>query len=255
VKYYVLSDVHGYYEEMVSALENAGFFNETEPYKVILCGDMMDRGQSALKVQEFFMELLRKDALIFIGGNHEELFLSLVDALENDDGEGEFDVPRHHKANGTWNTMLQLSGMDYVSATLQSRRLLIKIKNTPFYRRLIPASVNYYETKNYVFTHGYVPCGENGEKAESFRTATDEEWSEAKWANGMKKACIENVTLENKTVVCGHVSASFGHVKISDSKHEVFTPFYHKGIIALDGCSAVSGIANCIVIEDDDINI
>ena len=53
MKYYVLSDVHGYYDEMISALENAGFFKETEPHKVILCGDMMDRGQGALKVQEF----------------------------------------------------------------------------------------------------------------------------------------------------------------------------------------------------------
>ena len=53
MKYYVVSDVHGFYTPMVSALREAGFFTDTEANKLIVCGDILDRGTEAVKVQEF----------------------------------------------------------------------------------------------------------------------------------------------------------------------------------------------------------
>ncbi len=50
VKYYVMSDTHGFYYETVKALKENGFFNDSEPHKLILCGDMMDRGREAVKL-------------------------------------------------------------------------------------------------------------------------------------------------------------------------------------------------------------
>ena len=71
-----------------------------------------------------------------------------------------------------------------------------------------------------------------------------------------------------KTVICGHRSASYGHdefekpvptgkgkvTRSAGSKGNVeeshFRPFYGDGLIAIDACTVLSGVTNCIVIED-----
>lgn len=47
MRYYVVSDIHGYYTQMKSALEKAGFFSDTTPHKLIMLGDLFDRGHEA----------------------------------------------------------------------------------------------------------------------------------------------------------------------------------------------------------------
>ena len=42
MRYYVLSDPHGFYTEMVQALYNKGFFSDKSPRKLIICGDILD---------------------------------------------------------------------------------------------------------------------------------------------------------------------------------------------------------------------
>lgn len=44
MKYYVTADVHGFYSILHDALEEAGFFTETQPHKLIILGDLFDRG-------------------------------------------------------------------------------------------------------------------------------------------------------------------------------------------------------------------
>lgn len=44
---HVVSDVHGYYTQMKSALEKAGFFSDDAPHKLIMLGDIFDRGHEA----------------------------------------------------------------------------------------------------------------------------------------------------------------------------------------------------------------
>ena len=44
MKYYVTADVHGYFTELKTALAVQGFFEDTEPHKLVICGDLYDRG-------------------------------------------------------------------------------------------------------------------------------------------------------------------------------------------------------------------
>ena len=44
MKYYVTADVHGYFTELKTALAEQGFFEDTEPHKLVICGDLYDRG-------------------------------------------------------------------------------------------------------------------------------------------------------------------------------------------------------------------
>lgn len=78
VKYYVAADVHGFYTLFREALENAGFFKETEPHKLIILGDLFDRGQEAKEMQEFILKLLDEEQVILVRGNHEDLFEEMV---------------------------------------------------------------------------------------------------------------------------------------------------------------------------------
>ena len=61
MRFYVVADVHGFYSELQAALTEKGFYEAKEPHKLVVCGDLLDRGVEALKLQEFILELLKKD--------------------------------------------------------------------------------------------------------------------------------------------------------------------------------------------------
>ena len=255
MKYYVVSDVHGYLTELKTALKEQGFFDDTDPHKLIVCGDMLDRGHEAKEMQEFMYELLKKDELIFIRGNHEDL---LVDMIENFDrhqrtiGYGY----SHHVSNGTFDTALQLSNMERYDVFQKKEEFLLKVRDSIFYKYLLPASIDYFETDKYIFVHGWIPCKNGIEYNQDWRNATKGLWESARWLNGMKCAELYDIVEKDKTIVCGHFHTSYGHCEISgkcSSEWEDdadFSPFYGKNIIAIDACTAYTDMVNCIVIED-----
>jgi len=264
LKYYVVSDVHGFYTELIEALKEKGFFEDKEPHKLIVCGDIMDRGTEAVKMQEFMIDLLHKDELVFIRGNHEDLILELADALKTSNGSDWFFYNNyHHWSNGTVDTVMQLcdtfKGDDIFDKPHQLSQAILE---TPFVSQLIPQSINYYETEHYVFVHGWIPFhktldenyNEVYKKHQRWRNASKNYWDSARWHNGIK-AAANGIILKNKTIVCGHFTTSYGHSVYNNNgsingKDAVNTPYYNKGIIALDARTVKSGFVNCIVIED-----
>lgn len=79
---------------MKSALKKAGFFSDDVPHKLIMLGDIFDRGHEAKQIQQFVLEQMEQDGVILIRGNHEDLFVELVTI---DEGR----PYSHHKSNGT----------------------------------------------------------------------------------------------------------------------------------------------------------
>ena len=49
MKYYITADIHGFYTEFHKALDKAGYFTDPKPHKLIIHGDLLDRGQEAVK--------------------------------------------------------------------------------------------------------------------------------------------------------------------------------------------------------------
>ena len=78
MRYYVTADVHGYFSELKNALAAQGFFEDPQPHKLIVCGDLYDRGTEALRLQAFILGLMEKDQVILIRGNHEDLAMNLL---------------------------------------------------------------------------------------------------------------------------------------------------------------------------------
>ena len=265
MKYYVVADIHGYLTELREALGQAGFFDDEEPCKLIVCGDLLDRGGEAVELVDFMVELLDQGKLIYVEGNHEEL---LVSCLQEISRGGIYDIAAGmsvHYTNRTWDTLLQLSSMSELEAYGNPLELVSRIRSSPFYSRLLPAAVNWFETERYVFVHGWIPCAMEGygfnasyEYLPDWREADTTAWRTARWHNGMELAFLHGITVPDKTVVCGHFHTSYGHAAINGVGTEwgedaCFEPFVGEGIIALDGCTAVSGRVNCIVIEDEEI--
>ena len=50
---FAVSDVHGFYNEMIEALDKAGFDRNNPNHLLVSCGDNFDRGPDAVKVYEY----------------------------------------------------------------------------------------------------------------------------------------------------------------------------------------------------------
>ena len=257
MKYYVTADVHGFFSELKAALEMAGFFEDREPHKLIICGDLFDRGSEALKMQEFILNLLARDEVILIRGNHEDLALQLLNRWH-----GKSWLEPSHQSNGTVDTVCQLTESTILDVFDYPDRVGRDYLKSPFIQTIIPAMMDYFETDHYIFTHGWIPCrsenlGTNRAAytlAENWREADEYAWNRARWVNGIEAAHYGAIET-GKTIVCGHWHTSFGHSRYEGKGREFetgsdFSPYYGEGIIALDACTSWSGIVNCIVLED-----
>ena len=259
MRYYVVADVHGFFGAMKLALEKQGFFEDTEPHKLIICGDLFDRGAGARELQEFILDLMEKDQIILIRGNHEELALQLLHGWPR----GSYRQSHHH-SNGTIDSVLQLTGKSPEDLLNNPELVGRAFLQTPYIQKIIPAMVDYYETDAYIFTHGWIPCTKiefTPFRSEyvvdpDWREADEKLWDAARWINGME-AARNGGTVADKTIVCGHWHCSFGHANYEYDggefdNHPNFTPYRGEGIIALDACTVKSGFVNCIIVEDTD---
>lgn len=251
MKYYVTADIHGFLTPFQNALRDEGYYDDPGEKKIIVCGDIFDRGAEAVGMQDYILELMERDEVILVRGNHEDLFCRMV--TEN---KG-LPYPRHIH-NGTYQTALALTGYDVGMANVRNLDFAEAAQKTPFYTRIIPATIDYYETEHYIFVHGWIPAYKQGEhrylpKAD-WRDGSPELWDAARWYNGMD-AAHQGITVEGKTIVCGHWHCSYGHFKYEGKGSEFgtdadFSPYHAPGIIALDACTAHSGRVNVVVLEE-----
>jgi len=253
LKYFVSSDVHGFYDEWVKALEEKQFNIDNPDHMIVLCGDLFDRGTEPEEAQSFVMRLLRKKKIILVRGNHEDLALELIDNYYN----YMFDIKNsHHWHNGTFQTLLKLTGMDYNSATTCLLEFKRRAYETDYVKRIIPKMRNFYETEHYVFTHAWVPIKENGYGIEDdWRNASEYLWEAARWLNPAEMY-RNKLYLKDKTIVSGHKSCSLFWADMNPLRYTAygdnacFEPFITKEVIALDAHTVLTKKVNVVVLED-----
>lgn len=244
-KFFVTSDIHSYFNELVEALKNAKFDENNEEHWLVVCGDCFDRGPDSAKVLNYLQNLPRK---VLIRGNHEKLLLDCCT-------RGWFG--NHDLSNGTARTIFHLGyGNEFED---MCKDTLAKVK--PF----IDGMVNYLETKNYIFVHSWIPVinkdglpahytrGRSFEFNPDWRNASQEDWDAATWGNPFDMA--KRGLIPDKTIVFGHWATEHKWAEVENRKdfddNAKFEPYYGDGIIGIDGCTAYSGKCNVIVIEDD----
>ena len=56
MKYFVSSDIHGFFNEWQNALKDKGFDLNNPEHKIILCGDLFDRGSQQKEIINFVLK-------------------------------------------------------------------------------------------------------------------------------------------------------------------------------------------------------
>ena len=240
MKYFVSSDIHGFYDEWILALKNKGFDIKNPNHKIIICGDIFDRGRQPKKIIDFILS--NKNKVILIRGNHEDLMEEMI--LRNNSNPMDL-------SNGTAYTIVDL----YPEWQITEFDLS-KIAKVTGLQDVLDLCVDYYETDHYIFVHGWIPIIENCFLYdENWRSARKERWQKARWTNPVQMYKY-GIYAPNKTIVCGHWHCSALWHEVDPLRYSEFdensnfNPFITKEIIALDSCTTYSGKVNVIVIED-----
>lgn len=94
---FVIGDIHGEYQKLQDALDKANVDYEND--KIIQLGDIVDRGVDPFKCVDI---LLKFKNIIFIRGNHDQMFIEWLEDQRNGFGG-------HHGSDITYNCWRSLS--------------------------------------------------------------------------------------------------------------------------------------------------
>lgn len=249
MKLFCCSDIHSAYTPWMKALEEVGFDKNNEEHKIILCGDLFDRTDEPLQVYYFVTEMLNNDKLIYVKGNHESLMLECIE--------------RGYPSNRDWSNGTAKSIIDLApnAKNFYDACNVVYEKVKPLFDRY----VNYFETKNYIFVHSWIPVNNDDclpyyytrnrrfEFNPDWRNAHYSDWEAARWSNPFDMAA--RGLLPDKTVVFGHWHTSWPRSRYNGEpewgKDADFSPYFGDGYIGIDACTAHSGKVNVLVLEDE----
>ena len=246
MKLYCTSDVHSFYDELMIALDNAGFDINNEEHIFVSCGDLLDRGPFAEKCLKF-VNSLPDSRKILIRGNHELLAMNMI-------RNGYYG--QHDWWNGTADTAQQLCGYTDPYCVTEDEVIEGFSKNQEWVK-YYQSTVYYKEIGDYIFTHAWIPY----DIAENGKLVYDKNWRNASfheciWDNGML-LWRDGIREPSKTIVCGHFHSMWGHKNLHNEFSSNYPtidncrPFEDEGIIALDSMVPASRFLNVKVIEVD----
>lgn len=237
-KYFIVSDIHGYYDEFITSLEENRFDSKNPNHILISLGDVIDRGPKNKEVLTYLNNLSNK---ILIRGNHEDLFEDLIkrngNPLPND------------ISNKTIETFLELHNLEIKDLELLNEGKINLPKINEEWIKYNKSCIDYYETNKYIFVHGWIPINEDKTYNKNWRNCNKKDWDNARWINGFEMS-KNNIFCPGKTIVCGHIHSNFWHKEFENSEIDNFLPFISKNVIAMDACTQISHFVNVLVLED-----
>lgn len=288
IKYFVVSDIHSYLQELKHWLQRAGFKKSDKNHVLVICGDLFDRGHESLELYNY-LKTIPKKRLILIKGNHESLLEELLCKSYPDS---------HDFSNGTVRTCCSFAGIDEkllnkyywfdqymqykddwsivqekVVKSLQETWDSIKnnVKSSEFYKWFTTVEWHdYYELNNLILVHSFIPVKCDNPFA-VYRSATDfmqpmPEWrteatvmdfEDARWGCPYKllEAGLFDTELEKgKTLVCGHWRTRDAHERYgTHGGKDRNDMYFSKNLIMLDASTPSSFKVNVLVIDGEDL--
>lgn len=249
-KFYVISDVHSYYDEMKKALDEAGFDPNDKNNWLISCGDVWDRGPQPVEVMQYLQGLSRK---ILVRGNH-------CDLLEDLCKRG---YPCSHDfSNGTYDTVCKFGGAG-LGRSFEECCIITEQRTKDFIYSMVP----YFETQTYIFVHSFIPLKNSDGKPmyytrnrkfefdPDWRHVHASEWENARWGNPLELA-MKGLNQTGKTIVSGHWHCSAGWAMEAGIPEfgygACFEPYYYDDkLIMIDAMTAHSKKVNVLVLNDE----
>lgn len=283
MRYFIVSDIHSFYTELKQSLMTSGFDKKNPDHTLIVLGDVFDRGNETLEVYKFLKSIPKKRCIL-IRGNHESLYLELLNK----------DYPESHDfSNGTVNTFCQIANLQNVDWKYFRDRMIpgriywntsdeIEPQALALWKKVVEAVknsevtkwlksnqwVNFYELDKFVFVHAFIPLTFEKEQGmpedyciyygwtrmfkfrSDWRNAKDYEWEKATWGcpyTFVDAGLFDDEIANNKVLVCGHYRCSeFNEHYLNINTHDIY---YGKNLIAIDATTALSHQVNVLVIE------
>lgn len=268
--YFVISDIHSFYDEMIEALTKAKYNKDNPNHVLISCGDLLDRGPDSVKCLEFINSIPETNKVL-IRGNHEYL-------LEEYLNRGYYysrDI-----WNGTVSTAIQIAGSNqtkFFASEGEQEKVIKECKDNFLLQNYLQSCIDYLETDTHVFVHGWIPCSESkAYKEQHIKYEFDPNWRKGDWYNASWVCCFDawnqGIVIPDKTIVAGHWHTSYGHSKYHHKGKEFddewldiynsllptgkpkiksqvnFGIFKDEGIIGLDACTVKSHQINVLKI-------
>lgn len=234
-KYFVISDIHGYYDEMITSLNKSGYDSNNSRHHLIVIGDLFDRGTQSKEVLEYLYQLSISKKATIILGNHDNF---LIELLEGNYLRAIFNI----RYNGTGKTITSLIGKEYhIPDELEEIKNDI-IEKFPYLYDWLKSFPPYFEIGNYIFVHG----GIDGNKKD--------------WKQTSVLDCIWSIQynlepVEGKTMVVGHNRVATIRYPGSNYKSlfinnpEAFEILYDENKIFIDAFVEVSKMINVLVLD------
>ena len=239
--FFAFSDVHGHFDALMEGLNRAGFDILNPKHILISCGDNFDRGSQNWSILCFLVDMLKKDRLVAIYGNHEFFLDELFFGMRR--------LDHYDKENGTditcYNFINKKDGIPSPKDIMQMKRAGYLMSRACdefvyFEKRLTKK----FETKNYIFAHGFIS------------TESTPSWRDATWSCGHREI---KMYPQKKTVVFGHyfafLSREFeeGTTENTDENNleAIAENYYGDGYINIDSCTPYTKIVNVLRIEDE----
>ncbi len=235
MRYYIISDIHSYFDEMIESLKKAGYEKKNKQHHLIVIGDLFDRGPKTREVLEYLYQLHLDGQCSIVLGNHDIFLLELVEKLYD---KTKFNI----KHNGHGETLRHLSGIEPTDDNLEEVRRKV-IKDYPYLYDFISSFPLFLEINDYIFVHGGID-GSN----QSWRTTTtrrDFVWN--------KERLLPRIP--NKTVVCGHTRVatireeSKDYKKVFKRDKSLFDIMKLEGKIMIDRYVEISKELNVLILD------
>lgn len=250
IKYFCSGDIHSFFDLWMMSLHDKGFDENNSEHKIIVCGDLFDRGEECVKCYEFVNRMKNQNRLIYIRGNHEDLLIKCVHDLKTRGHTGQ-----HHISNGTIKTLshfLNCSEYDILCGCVDWK--LFEEVTTNLISFINDNTVDYFELNDKIFVHGWVPTSADENNYEIVHDNWREgEWEHARWKCGFDCWRCKLIP-QGKTVVCGHWHTSYGWSEFRGRSEwgpdAEFIPFIDNGIIAIDACTAYTKMVNVVVFNE-----
>lgn len=251
MKYFVFSDAHGDFNALMTAVKEYGYQPENCNHTLISCGDNFGRaetGEGSKGIFEYLTSSIHKNTPVCLMGNHELIlrdilfkrYLSVTDI-----------------ANGEHKTVC--SFLDIKPEERELTAYDIDIVSRSSVMDWLLYRPYYYETKNYIFLHGFLPFDTD---VSQFVTGDFDKvgkglWNGACWAQTplmIKKFAVDFPEGLSKMVVFGHwhnfdLRIEFEPIIDYAKKHCVWKNDKLK-LIGLDCCTVLSHRVEMLVVEE-----
>ena len=224
---YAIADIHGEYELFLKILKKINFSKND---KLIILGDILDRGKQPLKILEYTME---RDNIEIIMGNHEKMFLDFVLAEDEMDKYFAYHMWMN---NGGHTTLAEYDTLN----TYEQEKIINYLKNLPLYKVI----------DNYILVHSGLNMSGLSSDLDIGEIMKAQNSEDLLWS---REEFYKFKAVEDYIVVFGHTPTPFLRNQKENYDFSIWHDEKYKDKIGIDSGATfgeIGGMLSCLRLND-----